>query len=127
MSASRGRLDRGEGDLPSSPGLETDVLVVGGGLAGMAAALEAAAAGARVLLAEAGEGASERAQGGIAAALGEDDSPRQHALDTLAAGAGLCDPRAVRLLTEEAPGAVAWLSQLGVPFDRREGGLALAL
>jgi L-aspartate oxidase len=127
LSASRGRLDRGEGDLPSSPGLETDVLVVGGGLAGMAAALEAAAAGARVLLAEAGEGASERAQGGIAAALGEDDSPRQHALDTLAAGAGLCDPRAVRLLTEEAPGAVAWLSQLGVPFDRREGGLALAL
>ena len=107
--------------------LETDVLVVGGGLAGISAALEAAAASARVLLVEAGNGASERAQGGIAAALGEGDSPHRHALDTLAAGAGLCDPRAVQLLTEEAPEAVSWLSALGVPFDRREGRPALAL
>ncbi len=110
-----------------NPVAEVDILVIGGGLAGMSAALEAAATGARVLLTEAEEGASERAQGGISAALGEDDSPRQHALDTLAAGAGLCDPRAVQLLTEEAPAAVTWLTQLGVRFDRQGGRLTLAL
>jgi L-aspartate oxidase len=109
------------------PTLETDVLIIGGGLAGMSAALEAAATGARVLLVEAGAGASERAQGGIAAALGEGDSPDRHAFDTLAAGAGLCDPWAVRVLTEEAPAAVAWLAGLGVRFDHRDGRLTLAL
>jgi L-aspartate oxidase len=99
-----------------------DVLVVGAGLAGMAAALEAAQAGASVLVASGEPGSSELAQGGIAAALGEGDSPRDHAADTVAAGAGLCDPEVVGTLTEEAPGTVAWLTARGVPFDRDSRG-----
>jgi L-aspartate oxidase len=100
----------------------SDVLVVGGGVAAMAAALEAAGAGADVLLVAAGGGSSELAQGGIAAAVGPDDAPELHARDTLAAGAGLTDPAVARLLTEEAPGAVAWLEACGVVFDRKAGG-----
>jgi L-aspartate oxidase len=94
-----------------------EVLVLGAGVAGMAAALEAAAGGATVMIAEGGGSASERAQGGIAAALRPDDSPALHALDTLAAGDGLCDEQAVRDLTEAAPSAIAWLAELGVAFD----------
>ena len=105
----------------------TDLLVVGGGLAGLAAAVEAAEAGASVLVAAAGGGASERAQGGIAAAVAADDAPDLHAADTLAAGAGLCDPAPVGLLTAEAPAAVAWLEACGVAFDRDGGGPALGL
>jgi L-aspartate oxidase len=106
----------------------TDLLVVGGGLAGMAAALEAADAGASVLLVAGGPGSSELAQGGIAAAVGADDAPERHAADTLAAGAGLTDPAAVRLLTGEAPAAAAWLEARGVAFDRGpDGRPALAL
>lgn len=105
----------------------TDLLVVGGGLAGLTAALEAAEAGASVLLAAAGGGASERAQGGIAAAVAADDAPDLHAADTLAAGAGLCDPAQVGLLTAEAPAAVAWLEACGVAFDRDGDEPALGL
>lgn len=106
----------------------TDVLVVGGGLAAMAAALEAVEAGASVVLASAGTGSSELAQGGIAAAVGPDDSPELHEADTLAAGAGVCDPAAVRMLVSEAPQAVAWLEARGVEFDRGpDGRNALAL
>jgi L-aspartate oxidase len=105
-----------------------DVLVVGAGLAGMAAALEAAGAGASVLVATGEPGSSELAQGGIAAALGESDSPRDHAADTVAAGAGLCDPQVVGALAEEAPGTVTWLAAQGVLFDRdSEGRPSLAL
>jgi L-aspartate oxidase len=105
-----------------------DVLVVGGGLAAMAAALESAQAGAEVILAWSGGGSSELAQGGIAAAVGPDDSPAQHAADTMAAGAGLCDEVAVRLLSEEAPQAVAWLERMGLAFDHDSAGRpALAL
>jgi L-aspartate oxidase len=105
-----------------------DVLVVGGGLAAMAAALESAEAGADILLAWSGGGSSELAQGGIAAAVGPDDSPAQHAADTIAAGAGLNDQAAVGLLSEEAPQAVAWLERMGLAFDRDNAGRpALAL
>jgi L-aspartate oxidase len=104
-----------------------DLLVVGAGLAGMAAALEAAEAGASVLVASGEPGSSELAQGGIAAALGEGDSPRDHAADTVAAGAGLCDPQVVGALAEEAPGTVAWLAAQGVAFDRDSRGPSLAL
>ncbi|TMC10300.1 MAG: FAD-binding protein [Chloroflexi bacterium] len=104
------------------------VLVVGAGMAAMSAALEAAAAGADVLLVAAGGGSSELAQGGIAAAVAPDDSPELHARDTLAAGAGLTDPAAARLLTGEAPATVAWLEASGVAFDRDpSGGPALGL
>src|SRR5690349_11975578 len=105
-----------------------DLLVIGSGIAGLTTALEAAARGLRVLLVT-----KERleqsntwyAQGGIAAALGDDDTPEAHAADTLAAGAGLCDPAAVRVLVEEGPEAVRHLARLGVPFDRHGPQLAL--
>ena len=99
----------------------TEILVIGDGLAGSAAALEVARLGARVALVSAGPASSERAQGGIAAAVLPEDSPRLHALDTLAAGAGLCDPDAVAMLTSAGPETVRWLESLGVHFD---GGAA---
>ena len=99
----------------------TDILVIGDGLAGSAAALEAARLGARLALVSAGPASSERAQGGIAAAVLPEDSPRLHALDTLAAGGVLCDPDAVAMLTAAGPETVDWLESLGVRFD---GGAA---
>jgi L-aspartate oxidase len=97
--------------------LHFDLLVVGDGLAGSAAALEAARLGASVALVSAAHGSSDRAQGGIAAATQPEDSPRLHALDTLAAGGDLCDPSAVAMLTAAGPGTVRWLESLGVRFD----------
>jgi L-aspartate oxidase len=101
--------------------VRADVLVIGDGLAGSAAALEAARLCASVALVSAGHGSSDRAQGGIAAATLPEDSPRLHALDTMAAGAGLCDPDAVSMLTSAGPDTVRWLESLGVRFD---GGAA---
>src|SRR4029077_11755340 len=107
---------------PADGGIvRTQILVIGDGLAGSAAALEAARLGAHVALVSAGPASSERAQGGIAAAVLPEDSPRLHALDTLAAGAGLCDPDAVAMLTSAGPETVRWLESLGVRFD---GGAA---
>ena len=97
--------------------IRTDLLVIGDGLAGSAAALEAARLGASVALVSAAHGSSDRAQGGIAAATMPEDSPRLHALDTLAAGGELCDPSAVAILTSAGPGTVRWLESLGVRFD----------
>jgi len=100
------------------------VIVVGAGLAGLTAAL--AAAPARVLVltdAPLNSGCSSAwAQGGVAAALGEDDAPALHAADTVAAGAGLVVPEVARLLAEEGPAAVRRLAALGAPFDRTEDG-----
>jgi len=101
--------------------IRTDILVVGDGLAGSAAAIEAARMGASVALVSAAHGSSDRAQGGIAAATLPEDSPRLHALDTLAAGGDLCDPGAVAMLTSAGPETVRWLESLGVRFD---GGTA---
>jgi L-aspartate oxidase len=100
------------------------VVVVGAGLAGLSAALAAAPAKVLVLSpTPLGEGASSAwAQGGLAAALGPDDSPALHAADTVTAGAGLSDPVAVRLLTEAGPDAVRALAALGAPFDRASDG-----
>jgi L-aspartate oxidase len=112
---------RFRGDPVDRDRVVTDILVIGDGLAGSAAALEAARLGARVALVSAGPASSERAQGGIAAAVLPEDSPRLHALDTLAAGAGLCDPDAVAMLTSAGPQTVHWLESLGVHFD---GGAA---
>jgi L-aspartate oxidase len=95
----------------------TDILVIGDGLAGSAAAIEAARMGASVALVSAAHGSSHRAQGGIAAATLPEDSPRLHALDTLAAGGDLCDPSAVAMLTSAGPPTVYWLESLGVHFD----------
>ena len=109
---------RFRGDPGRLSPLRFDLLVVGDGLAGSAAALEAARLGASVALVSAAHGSSDRAQGGIAAATLPEDSPRLHALDTLAAGGDLCDPNAVAMLTSAGPGTVRWLESLGVRFDR---------
>ena len=101
-----------------------DVVIVGGGIAGLSTALRLPA-GLRVALltkGQFGESNTRYAQGGLTVALGEDDSPALHALDTLAAGAGLCDETAVRILTEQAPSAVRWLIEMGARFDRARPG-----
>jgi L-aspartate oxidase len=96
-----------------------DLLVVGSGLAGLTAVLTAADDASVALVTSAPRAASSswRAQGGIAAALGEDDSPALHADDTLRAGRGLCRPSAVETLVEDAAARVADLTALGVRFD----------
>lgn len=107
----------------------TDVVVVGSGIAGLTVARRLAVAGVRVLVVTKdvlAAGSTRWAQGGIAAALGADDSPQAHLADTLAAGGGLADPVAVRVLVEEGPAAVRHLLDLGARLDRAgDGGLAL--
>jgi len=104
-----------------------DFIVVGAGIAGLRAAIELAAAGQVLVIAKESlrESSSEYAQGGIAAALGEDDSVELHAQDTLAAGDGLCNPEAVRLLVRAAPAAISELIEWGAQFDREDSRLAL--
>jgi L-aspartate oxidase len=110
---------------------EFDVAVVGGGAAGLWSALRAAEQGGSVCVVSRtplSQSASFWAQGGLAAALEPDDSPDRHAADTIVAGRGLCRPAAVRVLAEEAPGAVRDLLARGVVFDLdHEGRLALGL
>ncbi|MGW7689210.1 L-aspartate oxidase [Streptomyces asiaticus] len=99
---------------------EADVVVVGSGVAGLTVALRCAAAGAKVTVvtkARLDDGSTRWAQGGIAAALGEGDTPGQHLDDTLVAGAGLCDEQAVRALVTEGPDAVRRLIATGARFD----------
>jgi L-aspartate oxidase len=97
-----------------------DVVVIGSGAAGLSAALGLAAT-RNVLLVSAGSGSTPWAQGGIAAAYGDDD-PLDHAHDTEIAGAGFCDPRTVRALVEEGPQRLAELIALGARFDRDGDG-----
>ena len=105
--------------------VRADVIVVGSGIAGLATALHARRAGRTVLLvtkAQVNEGSTRWAQGGIAAALADDDSPAEHLQDTLLAGVGLCDEEAVRVLVTEGPAAVRGLIQLGARFDTEPDG-----
>ncbi|MBA4294159.1 L-aspartate oxidase [bacterium] len=97
----------------------SDFLVIGSGLAGLTFALKAAELGQVTVLtkAEIKESNTSWAQGGIAAAVGETDSWRLHEEDTLIAGAGLCNPEAVRMLVQQAPAAIEWLAQQGTRFD----------
>jgi L-aspartate oxidase len=100
------------------------VVIVGAGIAGLMTALELAPRPA-VLLSKAplgAEGSTLWAQGGLAAAIGADDSPALHAADTLAAGDGLGDPAIVDQFTRAASAAILRLARLGVRFDRDEGG-----
>ena len=104
-------------------------MVVGSGAAGLMACLELPA-GLRVLLLSkhrSPPSASRWAQGGIAAVTGPDDSLGSHILDTLSAGAGLCDPEAVELLVSQAPSCVERLLELGMEFDRTSAGLSTTL
>lgn len=95
-------------------------VIIGGGLAGLMTALELAPEPVVLLSATplGGEASSALAQGGLAAAIGNDDSPELHHADTLAAGDGLCDETVVRRIVEAAPLAIERLAELGVAFDR---------
>jgi L-aspartate oxidase len=127
--------------LAPAPGwiVETDVVVVGSGIAGLTTALRIAAgpagdpragdskagSGLRVLVVTKdvlAAGSTRWAQGGIAAALGPDDSAEAHLQDTLVAGVGICDVDAVRVLVDEGPQAVRELIELGTRFDRSSTG-----
>ncbi len=110
--------------------LHADFLIIGSGIAGLRAAVELAGAGTVLILtkAEPREGNTGYAQGGIAAAVGPGDSPALHAADTMAAGDGLCDARAVEVLVEEGPRYVRELMAWGAAFDREaDGSPALAI
>jgi succinate dehydrogenase / fumarate reductase flavoprotein subunit/L-aspartate oxidase len=110
-------------------GLSFDVLVVGSGASGLAAAVSAERAGASVAIATKGSLQacnSAKAQGGIQAAVGADDSPERHAEDVVRSSHGTADPRLVEALTGDAPGAIHWLEELGVAFTRENGGYRLA-
>ncbi|MFD4633648.1 L-aspartate oxidase [Streptomyces sp. NPDC058284] len=110
--------------------LEADVVVVGSGVAGLTAALRCSAAGLKTVVvtkARLDAGSTRWAQGGVAAALGEGDTPEEHLDDTLVAGVGLCDEEAVRTLVTEGPDAVRRLIETGAHFDTdAEGAIELA-
>jgi L-aspartate oxidase len=107
---------------------DADVVVVGSGAAGIAAALTAAGRGLRVVLVtkELAGGATPLAQGGLAAAIGPGDSAAAHAADTLTAGAGLSEPEVVAELAAGAPETIRWVADLGARLEQRalhlEGG-----
>src|SRR5689334_18501650 len=106
--------------------MHPDFLVIGAGVAGLRAAIELAGAGTVLVVAKdtLRESASEYAQGGIAAALSDDDEVELHEQDTLLAGDGLCDRAAVRTLVEEGPAAIQELIEWGTEFDREGSKLA---
>jgi L-aspartate oxidase len=104
--------------------LSPDFVVIGSGIAGLRAAIALAPVGRVLILtkAEPTESNTGHAQGGIAVALGEDDSPELHAADTIKAGDGLCDEAAVRVLVEQGPPYVTELVDWGTRFDRDADG-----
>jgi L-aspartate oxidase len=111
-----------------------DVLVIGSGAAGLSLALRLAEAGREVAVlskAELSAGSTLYAQGGISAVLDRGDTLESHVQDTLNAGAGLCDERAVRFTVEHGPACIHWLIERGVPFtpagDDEDGGFAYHL
>jgi aspartate oxidase len=109
--------------------LSVDVLVVGSGASGLSAAVSAERSGARVALVTKGalqSCNSAKAQGGIQAAFGDDDSPEQHAEDVWQSSHETANRRLVEVLTEEAPAAIHWLEEHGVEFTRENGGYRLA-
>jgi L-aspartate oxidase len=109
--------------------VSVDVLVIGSGASGLAAAVSAERSGARVGLVAKGSVQScnsAKAQGGIQAAFGEDDSPEIHAEDVWQSSHETANRRLVEVLTTEAPDAIHWLEELGVEFTRENGGYRLA-
>ncbi|MCC6224086.1 MAG: FAD-binding protein [Thermoleophilia bacterium] len=113
--------------MPDSLGV--DVLVVGSGASGLAAALAARGAGERVALVTKGSlqsSNSAKAQGGIQAAVGEDDSPELHAEDVWRSSHETADRALVGVMTSDGPAAIAWLERHGVAFTRQNGTYRLA-
>jgi len=109
--------------------MQFDVLVIGSGASGLAAAVSAERAGASVAVATKGplqSCNSAKAQGGIQAAFGDDDSPEIHAEDVWKSSHETADRQLVDVLTSEAPNAIHWLEELGVEFTRENGGYRLA-
>src|SRR5690348_857089 len=112
-----------------SAGASFDVLVVGSGASGLAAAVSAERAGARVALATKASlqaNNSSKAQGGIQAAFADDDSPDVHAEDVMRSSHETANPELVSVLTGDAQSAIHWLEELGVEFTREDGGYRLA-
>ncbi|MBF0622534.1 MAG: FAD-binding protein [Magnetococcales bacterium] len=107
------------------PHIETDVLVIGGGGAGTAAAIAAAEQGANVLIATKlrhGDSNTLMAEGGIQAADQECDSPLHHYIDVMGGGHFTSDPELVEALVMDGPHALRWLEELGVLFDKYPTG-----
>ncbi len=106
-----------------------DYVIVGSGIAGLYSALLASATGSVLIITKGSiEDCNTRhAQGGIAAPIGENDSPELHFTDTLKAGDGLSDPEAARILADEAPDRIYDLVRFGVPFDTMNGAIALTM
>ena len=104
-----------------------DYILVGSGIAGLYTALQAREQGSVLILTKGNieDCNTKHAQGGIAAPIGANDSPDLHFRDTIAAGDGLCNEEAVRILATEAPDRIADLVNLGVPFDTLDGKIAL--
>ncbi len=114
-----------EAELAGAPVTETDVLVVGGGGAGCAAALTAVQGGARVILAtklRLGDSNTVMAEGGIQAAIEKDDTPQRHFDDTMRGGHGNSNPHLVRQLVMDGPDVIRWLIRQGMQFDVNEFG-----
>ena len=104
-----------------------DYIIVGSGIAGLYIALLAIERGSTLILTKGSidDCNTKYAQGGIAVAMGKDDSPELHFKDTVAAGDGLCDAETVRILTDEAADCIADLIKFGVPFDTLDGEINL--
>ncbi|MCJ7543319.1 MAG: L-aspartate oxidase [Phycisphaerae bacterium] len=109
------------------PHIFTDVLVIGGGAAGLRAAIEAAAHGQVILVTKGDllESNTYHAQGGLAAVMAEDDSSEQHVADTLAAACGIGDEKVIRTVVTQAPQHVREMQSWGVKFDTDGGELSL--
>jgi len=118
-----------EFDAAALPHLSTDVLVIGSGVAGLRAAIEASHHAEVTLITkdELKETNTDRAQGGIAAVFGPDDSPEQHAKDTRTVGSGLCDAEVVEAVVRQGPERIRELADWGARFDRAGDTLDLAL
>lgn len=106
-----------------------DYIIVGSGIAGLYTALLAKERGSVLIITKGSidDCNTKHAQGGIAAAIGKNDSPELHFKDTIAAGDGLCDEEAVRILVNEAPDRITELVNFGVPFDTLDGEVALTM
>lgn len=124
MLQGRSRMEADDVDL-NHPDYDTDVLIIGGGGAGCAAAIEADKAGAKVLIAtklRVGDANTMMAEGGIQAADKPNDSPAKHYLDAYGGGHYAAKKELLYKLVTEAPDAILWLNELGVEFDKQPNG-----